>query len=412
MTATISPDSTFEPVSDTSSSPAATSAAKRPRALQVMGALLLAATVGGGAWYAHGVGHESTDDAQVEGHIMNVSARVAGHVAQVLVQDNQIVEQGALLVQLDDADLKAKADSARADLAAAQAQLASAKAQLALTEKTIDANVVQAKGGLTQAAASLTSAQAAITQGAADIEAAKSKLGLADLDLKRAKGLLAQGAVPQVEVDNAQTAYDTAKASFDQAQARLDSARAGKSGGAGGVVYAEGRLAAALTGPQQIDTQRAAVALAEARVQQSDAAKTLAELNLSYTQIRAPHRGEVSRRTVEVGQEVDPSRALLAVVPLDDVWIVANFKEDQLREMHPGQHVDVEIDTFGRRKFSAHVDSIAGASGARFALLPPDNATGNYIKVVQRVPVLLRFDGDAKADLRPGMSAEVTVDTK
>jgi membrane fusion protein (multidrug efflux system) len=417
MTATASPDSLLQPNARTSSaaeiaSDAPAVPAKRPRALTVMAGLALAATTAVGGWYLHGVGHESTDDAQVEGHIMNVSARVSGQVAKVLVTDNQVVDEGQLLVQLDEGDLRAKADSARADLNAAKAQLESAKAQLALTEKNIDATVTQAKAGVTQAAATLTSAQATIAQGNADVEAARAKLSLAKLDLDRVTALRAQGALPQAEVDSAQTSYDTAKAGVDQAVARLAAAHAGTRGGVGGVSYAEGRLAAALTGPQQIDAQRAAVSLAEARVAQSAASLELAELNLSYTQIRAPHRGEISRRTVEIGQAVDPSRPLLAVVPTDDVWVVANFKEDQLREMHAGQAVEVAVDTFGRRRFIGHVDSIAGASGARFALLPPDNATGNYVKVVQRVPVLIRFDGDPQVTLRPGMSAEVTVDTR
>jgi membrane fusion protein (multidrug efflux system) len=385
---------------------------KRPRALYVLGALLTAAAVGVGGLYVHGLGRESTDDAQVEGRIMNVSARISAQVARVLVEDNQIVNEGDLLVELDKGDLAARVESARADLSALQAQLANARAQLALTERNVEAGVTQAKGGLTQAVATMTSSEAAIAQGQADVEAARSRLALAELDRKRATSLLGQGAVAQAEVDNANTSYDTAKGALDQATARLESARAGTRGSSGGIVLAQGRLQAAMTGPQQIDAQRAAVALAEARAKQSEATLKIAELNLSYTEIRAPRRGEISRRTVEVGQQVGTERALLAVVPVDDVWIVANFKEDQLRDMHPGQPVDVELDTYGRRHFAAHVDSIAGASGARFALLPPDNATGNYIKVVQRVPVLIRFDGDPHAALRPGMSADVTVDTR
>jgi membrane fusion protein (multidrug efflux system) len=322
------------------------------------------------------------------------------------------VKEGDLLVELDKGDLQAKDDSARADLAAATAQLASARAQLALTEKNIDASVTQAKGGLAQANATLTSSQAAIAQGDAAVEAARSKMALAKLEFDRVYSLHTQGAIAQAELDNAQVSLDTAKAAYDQAKAGLDAAHAGTRGSTGGIVFAEGRLQAAMTGPQQLEAQRAAVALAEAREQQSAAALKLAELNLSYTEIRAPRAGEVSRRTVEVGQQVGPEKALLAVVPTDDVWVVANFKEDQLRDMHPGQPVQVELDTYGSRKFQAHVDSIAGASGARFALLPPDNATGNYIKVVQRVPVLIRFDGDARAELRPGMSADVIVDTR
>ncbi|MFP2912612.1 HlyD family secretion protein, partial [Pyxidicoccus sp. 3LFB2] len=163
----------------------------------------------------------------------------------------------------------------------------------------------------------------------------------------------------------------------------------------------------------QVQAAQAAVKLADAKLKQAQAALKLAELAVSYTQVRAPVAGVVSRRTVEVGQVVGPERPLMALVPQDDLWVVANFKEDQVGEMKPGQPVELTVDAFGGREFKGHVDSLAGASGARFALLPPDNASGNFVKVVQRIPVLIRFDGEAKdALLRPGMSAEVTVDTR
>jgi membrane fusion protein (multidrug efflux system) len=170
-------------------------------------------------------------------------------------------------------------------------------------------------------------------------------------------------------------------------------------------------LNAASTASEQLAAARAQLALAEAREQQAEAALKIAELNLSYTRVRATRRGVVSRRTVEEGQQVSPDRALMALVPLDDVWVVANFKEDQLAEMHAGQPATVSLDTYGSRKFAGHVESIAGGTGARFALLPPDNATGNFVKVVQRVPVLVRLDGHPDVELRPGMSADVTIRT-
>jgi membrane fusion protein (multidrug efflux system) len=176
---------------------------------------------------------------------------------------------------------------------------------------------------------------------------------------------------------------------------------------------AQGRLVAAQAGPAQVQAAEAAVKLAQARLQQTQAALSLAELAVSYTQVRAPVTGQVSRRTVEVGQMVGPERPLMAVVPQDDVWVVANFKEDQVGDMRPGQPVEVKLDAFSGRHFKGHVDSLAGASGARFALLPPDNASGNFVKVVQRIPVLVRFDEKpSELPLKPGMSAEVTVDLR
>jgi membrane fusion protein (multidrug efflux system) len=209
-----------------------------------------------------------------------------------------------------------------------------------------------------------------------------------------------------------ETERDAAAAEVERERARLASARAARAGSAGGVVLAQGRVSAASTAAEQVATARAALALADAKALQAEAAVKLAELNLSYATVRAPRGGVISRRSVEEGQMVSPDRPLLAIVPLDDVWIVGNFKEDQLAEMRPGQKATVRLDTYGRREFHGHVDSIAGGTGARFALLPPDNATGNFVKVVQRVPVLIRFDGAPGVDLRPGMSADVSVRTR
>jgi membrane fusion protein (multidrug efflux system) len=383
---------------------------RRARAVFVSLALAAAAVAAG--LYVYGRGKESTDDAQVEGRVMTLSARVPGQVARVLVQDNQLVAEGQVLVELDPSDLVARLDAADADLAAARAQELTAEAQLAVTERSAAANVEQARGGLTQAVSAASSSQSAISQATADVSAAESRFKLAESELSRAKALAAENAIPGAQLDTAQMQYDAAQATLAQAKARLEMARSNTSGSTGGVLSAQGRLAVAQTGPEQVQAARAAVALAKAKVKQSESAHRLAELNLSYASVRAPHRGVVSRRTVEVGQMVGPERPLLAVVPTDDVWVVANFKEDQLGDLRVGERARITIDAFRGRVFSGHVDSIAGASGARFALLPPDNATGNYIKVVQRIPVLIRFDGAAGIDLRPGLSADVTVYTR
>jgi membrane fusion protein (multidrug efflux system) len=386
-------------------------ARKGGRARIVMAGLLAAAALGGGLWYAQGVGKQATDDAQVEGHVMNVSARVSGQVAQVYARDNQTVHEGDLLVELDHSELDAKADAARADLAAARAQLDSAQSQLDLTSKNADANLTQARGGVAQASGALSSSGAAIRQAEADVTAARARLKLATTELDREKRLAQDGAVSAATLDGRQNEFDQAQASYTQAEARLESTRANAAGASGGLVFANGRLAAAQTVAEQLTAARAAVQLAEAKVKQAESQLALAELAASYAYVRAPHDGEVSRRTVEVGQMVGPDKPLLAVVPLDDVWVVANFKEDQLAEMKAGQAATVTVDAFGSHKLTGHVDSVAGASGARFALLPPDNASGNFVKVVQRVPVLVRLDDAAGVELRPGMSADVTVRT-
>lgn len=387
-------------------------AAPRSRAKKVLPALVALALVGGGARWLLTRGHESTDDAQVEGRIANVSPRVSGMVAKVLVSDNQAVKAGDVLVELDSTDLDAKLEVARADVSSAEAQASNARSQLALTEANAGANLRQARGGVTQASSGISSSKAALDQAHADVAAAEARFKLADADMTRVRTLKEEGAVTQADLDARQSAYDQAKAALDVSRARLTSTQAGVQGSSGGLETAQGKLAAAETGPVQVQAAQAAVKLADAKLKQAQAALHLAELAVSYTHVRAPVDGVVSRRTVEVGQMVGPERPLMAVVPQDDVWVVANFKEDQVGEMKAGQPVEVEVDAFGSHAFKGHVDSLAGASGARFALLPPDNASGNFVKVVQRIPVLIRFDGESKVALKPGMSAVVTVDTR
>lgn len=381
---------------------------KTNRARTVGIALGALALLAGLSWYLFHLGKESTDDAQVEGHIQAVAARVSGQVATVNVKDNQLVKPGDVLVELDKSDLDAKAAAAQADLAAAEAGVASARAQLELTQKNADAALRQARGGVTQASSTVASSQAAVEQAKADVISAESRQRLAKLEFDRTANLYATDAVSKADLDNHQNALDTADANLSQARARLLSAKAGIDSGTGAVELAQGRMAAAQTAPEQVANFAAALKVAEAKVLQAQAALRTAQLNLSYATIKAPSSGVVARRTVEVGQLVSPDRALLAIVPLDDVWIVANFKEDQTARMRPGQKATVSIDAYGR-SFPAHVDSLAAGTGARFALLPPDNASGNFVKVVQRVPVLLRLDGDAGIELRPGMSCGVTV---
>jgi len=385
---------------------------RRKRTPFLIAGLSAAAVLVSGAWYLLHLGRESTDDAQVEGRVMSVSPRVAGQVLRVRVEDNQVVDAGEVLVELDPADYAAKLDAARADLAAARAAADGARSTLTLTEKAAPANLVQARGGLIAATFSLTSAEAEIEQARADLAAADSRQSLAEINLKRTRALVESNVTPAADLDQRQSEFDAASAQYQRERARLAAALAGRAGSGGGVVLAKGRLSAAQTAAEQVASARAALALAEAKTLQAEAALKLAELNLSYTTVRAPHRGVISRRTVEQGQSVGPERPLLAIVPLDDVWVVANFKEDQLAGMSAGQSTTVRLDTYGRRKFRGHVESIAGATGARFALLPPDNATGNFVKVVQRIPVLIRLDGSAGVELRPGMSADVTVRTK
>ncbi|MBX3262928.1 MAG: HlyD family secretion protein [Labilithrix sp.] len=387
-------------------------AKKRTKAKLVLGGLAVTfATIGAAAWLA-GRGKESTDDAFVEAHVASVAARIQGQVVRVGVKDNQLVEVGDVLVEIDDRDAKVRLTTAEADLLSAKANLSAFETQLALTEKNIAAALRQAKGGVVQASALAGSSRATIEQAKADVDAAESRRALAELDLRRTEKLYGDGAVAEADLDAKRALHDQAVAAVAQARAREDSALVGLTNAAGSIETAQGRLAAANAGPEQVEAARAAVAVAKARVAQAEAAVEQAKLALSYTEVKAQVRGVVSRRSVEVGQTVDPSRPLMAITALDDVWVVANFKEDQIAEIAPGQTATIEVDAFHGRKLTGHVDSLSGGSGARFSLLPPDNASGNFTKVVQRIPVLVRFDDPPKdVTLRPGMSTYVTIRT-
>jgi membrane fusion protein (multidrug efflux system) len=384
---------------------------KRRRAPFVLVGLLVVAGAVATYIYVSRLGREKTDDAQIEAHVSNVAARIAGQVKRVLVVDNQEVKVGDALVELDDRDQQVKLAAARAVLAEAQAQQRMAQTQLALTEKTARANLAVAQGAIAQAAAVTGSTAAQIEQAKADVAAAESRKQLTKIDRERAERLHASGAVTQSEIDARVSADTQADASLAQARARLASALANRSNSSGTEVSARGRLLAAETVDEQVETARAQVALAEARVAQNQAAVDRAALELEYTKLRAEIAGTVSKRAVEPGQLVSPDRALMAIVDLSDTWVVANLKETQLADVKPGQPVEVEIDSFSGA-LDGHVDSIAAGTGARFSLLPPENATGNFIKVTQRVPVKIKIDDRRGRLLRPGMSAEVVIRTR
>ena len=388
------------------------SPSKISRTKIIVAALAAIAVGGGGAYAMSHIGRVETDDAQIEGDIVNVSARIPGRVAKLLVKDDQVVEAGQTLVELDGDQLAAQRDAARADLMAARAALEAARAQLSLTEKNVGAVLNQASGGVTLAESSQAGARAALEQARANVAATQARRDLAMLELARAKQLVAVHAAPVQMLDTRQSGADEAQAMYAQAEAALRRQESQLAASAGDIRSAHGRLSSAKAGPEQVAAARAAVMLDEARVEQAQAALSLVELNVSYAAVKAPVRGQVTRRAVELGQMVSPERPLLSIVPLEDVWVVANFKEDELAEIKTGAHAEVRVDTFGRKRFSARVDAVGSATGARTALLPPDNASGNFVKVVQRVPILLRFDSRPDVQLRPGMSADVTIHTR
>jgi len=351
--------------------------------------------------------YESTDDAQVDGHVNAVSARVSGHVLKLNVQDNQYVQKGTLLVEIDPADYEVAVEQARGEYEDAKAQADAAGINVPITDVSTSSQVSGALAGV-------SGAQAGIASARQQFEAAKSQIAEADANNTKAQNDLVRYKLLIDKQEISQQQYDQAVASADAAAATLRAARSSADAYAAQVEQAESKLKqagadlrTADNAPQTMRATRARALSAQAIADQKKAKLDQAELNLLYTKVIAPVDGAVTNRTVEVGQNVQPGQEMMSIIPLDeaDLWVTANFKETQLRKMKPGLAADIEVDANGRT-YKGHVDSIAGASGARFSLLPPENATGNYVKVVQRIPVKIVFDaGTIKGhELRPGMS--------
>jgi membrane fusion protein (multidrug efflux system) len=393
----------------------------------LVGVVLLAA-IGAGVWWWIAAGRESTDDAQVDAHITPIAARVGGTVLHVPVEANQEVEAGAVLVEIDKRDYEVALDRARAELADAEAAAVAARASVPITSTTASSNVATARGGVEQAEASYLEAQQAVevartrlsTAQAREREAAANATK-ASRDVERLKPLLAKDEIPQQQFDAAVAAAAATKAATESAEAQIKEAELGirvaesrLAQASAGRQQASAGLKTAQTAPEQVAASRARADAADAKVKQNKAMVKQAELNLEYATVKAPVKGIVSRKSVEIGQVIQPGQPLMTVIPLDRVWVTANFKETQLEHMRPGQRVTIEVDAYGGREFGGKVESLAAATGSRFSLLPPDNATGNYVKVVQRVPVRIVLDEgqDPEHLLRPGMSVVPTVYTR
>ena len=356
---------------------------------------------------------ESTDDAQIDGHIAPIAARVGGTVVAVNVDDNQQVKAGTVLVRLDDTEYKVALHKAEADLAEAQAALQAAREGVPITATATASGVSSATAGVTRAGAGVAAAQSRLEAAEARLREAAAGDTRLQRDLERAKELIGKDEISRQQFDAAVAAAAAARAAVDAARAAVTEAEHARAQANDALLQAQAELRTARTGPNQVAVVRARQASAEAKVRQARAVVEQARLALGYTTVTAPTDGVVSRKTVQIGETVQAGQPLLALVPLDDIWVTANFKETQLRDMHPGQRAVVEVDTYGR-SYRGRVDSIAAATGARFSLLPPENATGNYVKVVQRIPVKIVLDRgqDPEHLLRPGMSVVPTVFTR
>jgi membrane fusion protein, multidrug efflux system len=372
---------------------------EHPRAKWILAALALV-LLGGGVfiWHYYTV-RESTDDAQIDGHIYPISARVSGTVVRVLHDDNEIVQAGTLLVELDPKDYQVARDRARADLANAQASAAAAHVDVPLTMTTSSNQFAAASAGVKAADREVQADQARVQEAQANYTKAAA-------DLKRMELLVQKDEVSRQQYDAAVAAAGAARATLDAADAAVASAE-------GRAAQARAQAAGAETVPEQIRMTRARAGAAVAEVQRYQAALEQAELNLSYTKIYASVTGVLSQRNVQPGQVIQTGQPLLSIVDVDDIWVTANFKETQLKNMRPGQKATVKVDAYGHT-YNAAVESIGGATGSRFSVLPPENATGNYVKVVQRLPVRIRFapGEDPSHLLRPGMSVNPTVLTR
>jgi membrane fusion protein (multidrug efflux system) len=370
-----------------------------PRAKWIVAAVAILLLIAGAfIWHYYSV-RESTDDAQIDGHINPISPRVTGTVLRVLHDDNEVVQAGDLLVELDPKDYEVAVDRARADLANAQANATAANVGVPLTQTTSSSQLVAADAGVKGAERDIESAKAKLND-------AQANYAKTSADLKRMEQLIAKDEISHQQYDAAVAANNSAKAQVDAATSAIASAESH-------AAQSQAQAEAARTVPEQLKVTRARAGAASAEVQRAISALAQAELNLKYTKIVAPVTGVLSKRSVEPGQTVQAGQPLFSIVNLDDIWTTANFKETQLRNMKVGQKAKIKVDAYGK-EFSGTIESIGAATGARFSLLPPENATGNYVKVVQRIPVRIRFDKgqDPNHQLRPGMSAEPVVYTK
>lgn len=428
---------------------------KRPLVRVIAGIILLVGVIFGVRYYIHALSHESTDDAFIDGHIIPISPKVSGHVVKLHITDNQQVEKGELLVEIDPRDYLARLAQARASLLAAQARHDSSNINVKLTSATSSAVVAQASSGLNQARSNVQStsaqtnamrsrleqARVQIKTARANAELARAQAAAADAEAERANAdvrryeqLYKLDEVSRQQLDTAVAASRTSSAQLEAARRRVAAADsqvadalAAEEVAANALLQAEsqvresqarvgeasGQLAAANTAPHQIAASRSQVNVASAEIEQAQAAVEQAELEVSYTRIYAPESGRVTRKSVEEGAYLQVGQVLFAVVP-DDLWVNANFKETQLTYMRPGQPVEIGVDAYPDKVFKGHVDSLQAGSGAAFSLLPPENATGNYVKVVQRVPVKIVFDEapDPSHSLGPGMSVVPEVKVK
>jgi membrane fusion protein, multidrug efflux system len=392
---------------------------EHPRGGRAAAVLLLAVVIiGGGLFVRNSLALESTDDAQVNGHIMPLSARINGYVLEVPVIEGQLVHAGDVLVTIDPIDYKIAVEQAQATFADSQASATSFRFNVPITSVTTQNNLDSAGAAVLNAQAGFSAAEHNFESAKALLEQAEANAAKSDADLVRYGELIAKEDISHQQYDQAVAAAKANRSGVVSSRASVQAAEQAVRQAQGKLLQARADLRSAETAPQQISMTRAKADAADARARERKAQLDQAELNLSYTVVRSPVTGIVGKKTVEVGQNVGIGQELVEVVPLDDVWVTANFKETQLAHMRPGQPVEIKVDAYGRT-WKAHVTNLGAGAGSVFSLLPPENATGNYVKVVQRVPVRIDFDRssdrnlgsdfNAEGLLKPGLSVEPEV---
>jgi membrane fusion protein, multidrug efflux system len=395
------------------------------RAAVGAGLLLLLAVVALLVYYHNRI---STDDAEVDGHIVPIASKISGTVSEVLIHDNETVKAGQVLVRIDPRDYQARVDQANAALALAQARARGAEVGVPLTQETTDTTISGADAQLAGAQANYDKSKLTYQRDStADLEYARDNVAMqqannerAQADLTRMKPLMEKGEISQQQYDAYLAAARVADSQLSGAKEKLSSAEKGAEIARQSMLASKAQVEQALSMVQQSEANHKQVSIHEADHESAVAAVAAAqadleavELELSYATITAPSDGVVTRKSVEAGQIIQPGQGLFTLIPLNDVWVTANFKETQLAKVRPRQKAEIEVDMYGKT-INGYVDSIAGATGSRLSLLPPENATGNYVKVVQRIPVKILLDPNSadKAILRPGMNVEATIITK
>jgi membrane fusion protein (multidrug efflux system) len=382
-----------------------------PRRRFILAGIALLLIVGGLAYYLHSRRFEETDDAQIDANISSIGARVAGTIIGVQVVENQTVRAGDVLAEIDPADLQVAVAQARAAVAQAEAQLQAENPNVLITQTSAAAELTSAASGIASAAAALAGAQREVDLAVARLAEAQANNRNAQIERQRGEQLFRSNAIPRAELDQRQAVAQEAAAHEKAAQqsvaatrARVDQQRAQMAG-------VRSRLSEVKSNaPREVAARQAQVVSRQANLELARAQQRQAELNLGYAQVRAPVSGIVAKKSVNLGDHVAPGQQLVAIAQTGEVWVTANFRETQVGRLHPGQRVSVHVDALDQR-FSGAVESLGGATGSRISILPPENATGNYVKVVQRLPVRIRLDpGQPGMErLRPGMSVEPRV---